>query len=46
MVKVLDSHPEVKCSKTLNCSKVDSTFHLSEVNKVSTKNFWELSGKK
>ena len=27
-------------------SKVDSAFHPSEVSKVSTRNFWELSGKK
>ena len=27
-------------------SKVDSAFHPSEVDKMSTRNFWELSGKK
>ena len=27
-------------------SKVDSAFHHSEVDKVSTRNFWGLSGKK
>ena len=37
---------EVPCSKPVGGSKVDSAFHLSEVNKVSTRNFWELSGKK
>ena len=33
-------------SKPLGGSKVDSVFHPSEVNKMSTRNFWELSGKK
>ena len=36
----------VLCSKPLGCSKVNSAFHPSEVDKISTKNFWELSGKK
>ena len=27
-------------------SKVDSAFHPSEVDKMRTRNFWELSGKK
>ena len=26
--------------------KVESAFHPSEVSKMSTRNFWELSGKK
>ena len=30
----------------LEGSKVDSTFHPSEFDKMSTRNFWELSGKK
>ena len=30
----------------LDILKVDSAFHPSEVDKVSTRNFWELSGKK
>ena len=34
------------CSKPLGGSKVDSAFHPSEVDKMSTRNFWELSGKK
>ena len=34
------------CSKPLGGSKVDSAFHPSKVDKMSTKNFWELSGKK
>ena len=48
VVKGLDyqSNPEVPCSKPLGGSKVDSAFHLSEVNQMSTRNFWELSGKK
>ena len=32
--------------KALGGSKVDSAFHLSEVDKMSTRNFWELNGKK
>ena len=39
-------NPEVPCSKPLGGSKVDSAFHPSEVDKVSSRNFWELSGKK
>ena len=31
---------------TLGGSKVDSAFHASEVDKMSTRFFWELSGKK
>ena len=38
--------PGVPCSKPLGGSKVDSVFHLSQVDKMSTGNFWELSGKK
>ena len=34
------------CSKPLGGSKVDSAFHPSEVGKMSTRNFWELNGKK
>ena len=36
----------VPCSKPLGSSKFDPSFHLSEVDKISTRNFWELSGKK
>ena len=36
----------IPCSKPLGGSKVDSAFHLSEVDKISTRNFWELSDKK
>ena len=31
---------------TMGDSKVDSAFHPSEVDKLSTRSFWELSGKK
>ena len=34
------------CSKPLGGSKVDSAFHPSKVHKMSTRNFWELSGEK
>ena len=36
----------VPCSKPLGGSRVDSAFHPPEVDKMSTRNFWELSGKK
>ena len=36
----------VPCPKPLGGSKVDSAFHPSEVGKMSTRNFWELSGQK
>ena len=39
-------NPGVPCSRPLGGSKVDSAFHPSEVDKMSTRNFWELSGKK
>ena len=39
-------NPVVPCSKPLSGSKVDSAFHPFEVDKMSTRNFWELSGKK
>lgn len=42
--KALDSQSGVP--KPLGGFKVDSTFHHSEVDQVSTTNFWELSGKK
>ena len=38
--------PGVPCSKPLSGSKVDSAFDPSEVDKMGTRNFWELSGKK
>ena len=33
-------------SKQLGCSEVHSAFHLSEVDQMSTRNFWGLSGEK
>ena len=39
-------NPGVPCSKPLGGSKVDSAFHPPEVDRMSTRNFWELSGKK
>ena len=39
-------NPGVACSKPLGGSKVDSAIHPSEVDKMNTRNFWELSGKK
>ena len=39
-------YPGVPCSKPLGGSKVDSAFHPSEIDKMSTRNFWELSGRK
>ena len=39
-------NPVVPCSKPLGGSKVNSAFHPSEVDKMSTSNFLELSGKK
>ena len=39
-------NPDIPYSKPLGGSNVDSVFHTSEVDKVSTRNFWELIGKK
>ena len=39
-------NPGVPCLKPLGGSKVDSAFHPSKVDKMSTRNFWELNGKK
>ena len=36
----------VLCSKPLGVSKVNSAFHPSEVDKMSTRDFWELGSKK
>ena len=44
--KALVSNPGVRCSKALVGFKIDSAFHPFEVDKMSTRNFWELSGKK
>ena len=46
VVKALVPNPGVPCSKPLGGFKVDSAFHPSEVGKISTRNFWELCGKK
>ena len=46
VVKVLESQSRDQCSKPLGGSKVDSAFHPAKVDKMSTENFWELSGKK
>ena len=35
-------NPEVPCSKPLDDSKVDSAIHPSEVDKMSTRNLWEV----
>ena len=45
VVKVLDSQSRGPVFKTTGGSKVDSVFHPSEVDKVSIRNFWGLSGK-
>ena len=37
--------PVVPCSRPLGGSKVESAFHPSEVDKVSTRIFWGLSVK-
>ena len=46
VVKALDSQFRGPVFKTLGDSKVDAVFHPSEVDQMSTRNFWELSGKK
>ena len=46
MVNMLDSQCRYPAFKTTGCSKVDPGFHIFEVNKMSTRSFWELSGKK
>ena len=37
---------EVLCSKPLGDSTADSAFHPSKIDKIGTRNFWELSSKK
>ena len=39
-------NPGVPCSKPMGGSKVDSAFHPSEVDEMSTRNSWGLIGKK
>ena len=46
MIRVLDSQPGILDSKPLGGSKVDSTFHPPEVDQMSTRTSWGLSGKK
>ena len=46
MVRRRTPNPEVPCSKLLVGSRVDSALHPYKVPKVSTRNFWKLSGKK
>ena len=46
MVRRRIPNPEVPCSKLLVGSMVDSALHPYKVPKVSTRNFWKLSGKK
>ena len=46
MVKALDFQSRGLCSKPLGGSKVDTAVHSSEVDKMSTGDFLELSGKK
>ena len=41
----MEPSPGVPCLKPLGASKVDSAFHLSKVDKMSNRNFWELRGK-
>ena len=38
-------NPGTPCSKPIGGSKVDSVFHPSEVNQMSTRNSWEIGGK-
>ena len=38
--------PNSEVPKPQGGSKVDSAFHPSGVGKMSTRNFWELNGKK
>ena len=45
MVKAMDSQSRGPML-SLGGSKVDSAFHPSKVDKMSTRNFWELSRKK
>ena len=44
MVRTLDSQSRGPGSKTNGGSKVDSSFHPSEVDQMSTRVSWKLSG--
>ena len=47
MVQELDAqYPGVSNSKPLAGSKLDSAFQDSEVNQMSARNYWRLSGEK
>ena len=46
VVKALDSRSGAPCSKPLGGSKVESAVHPSDVDKMSTRDSWQLSGKK
>ena len=47
VIKVVDSQSRGPVFlKPLGGSKVDSAFHLSEVDPMSARNFWERIGKK
>ena len=46
VVKALDIQFGVPCSNPLGGSMVNSAFQPSEVDKMSTRNIWERSGKK
>ena len=46
VAKALGSQSRVPYSKPLGSSKVDSAFHPSAVDKMSTRDFWEPSDKK
>ena len=46
MIRCWIPNPGVLFSKLLGGSKVDSAFHPFKVDKMSTRHFWELSGKK
>ena len=39
-------NPEPRVREPLGGSKVNSAFHLSEVDKLGTRNSWELNDKK
>ena len=45
-VVVKDPYPGVPSSKLLGCFKIDLACHPSDLDQMSTRNFWKLSGKK
>ena len=46
VLQLLNFQCGVLSSKPLGGSKVNTVFHLSEVDQVSARSFWGLSGKK